>query len=180
MMRLTITTCNVLEMLGDWEIARPYNFLFLPMIDPVLGFPFPKQNENILLVCPFSSKQKEWLDLTCVNVHGGKAYKLLNCRNQIENIPENAVFPSQFARLLLQYQRHSEAKSLAPDGTACQPETTGLLKRAHLIAGDIRYVGKETDRKWEEVEDMSVLEFGATEYGRKGKVVASKESKGRY
>jgi hypothetical protein len=77
----------------------------------------------------------------------------------------------------LQYQRHPEAKSLAPDGTACQPETTGLLKRAHLIAGDIRYVGKETDRKWEEGEDMSVLEFAATEYGRTGKVLASQEVK---
>ena len=177
MMRLTITTCNVLEMLGDWEIARPYNFLFLPMIDPALGFPFPKQKGNVLLVCPFSSRQKKWFDLKCVDVYGGKEYKLLNCRDWIENIPQNAVFPSQFARLLMQYKRHSEAKSLAPDGTACQPETTGLLKRAHVIAGDIRFVGKETDRKWEEGEDISVLEFKATEYGRTGKILASKEVK---
>jgi len=176
-MRLTITTCNVFEMLSDWEIARPYNFLFLPMIDPVLGFPFPKKDENILLVCPFSSKQKEWFDLTCVNVHSGNGYKLINCRDHSDNIPQNAVFPSQFSRLLLQYQRHPEAKSLAPDGTPCQPETTGLLKRAHVIAGDIRYVGKETDRKWEEGEDLSVLEFAATEYGRTGKVLASQEVK---
>lgn len=177
MMRLTITTCNVLEMLGDWEIARPYNFLFLVMIDPVLGFPFPKQNGNALLVCPFSSDQKKWFDLMCVDVHSGKEYQLLNCKNQIENIPQNAVFPSQFTRLLMQYQRHPEAKSLAPDGTACAPETTGLLKRAHVIAGDIRYVGKETDRKWEEGEDPSVLGFKATEYGRTGKVLASEEVK---
>jgi len=81
--------------------------------------------------------------------------------------------------LLLQYQRHPEAKSLAPDGTACQPETIGLLKRAHVIAGDIRYVGKETDRKWEEGEDPSVLGFKATEYGRTGKVLASEEVKNK-
>jgi hypothetical protein len=178
MMRLTITTCNVLEMLGEWKIARPYNFLLLPMIDPVLGYAFPKRsNENVLLVCPFSSKQGDWFDLECVNVHTGKKYKLLNCRDYVESVPLNGVFPSQFARLLLQYQRHPEAKSLAPDGTACQPETTGLLKRAHVIAGDIRYVGKETDRKWEEGEDMSVLEFAATEYGRTGKVIASEDVK---
>jgi hypothetical protein len=178
MMRLTITTCNVLEMLGDWEIARPYNFLFLPMIDPLFGHVAPKQsNENILLVCPFSSKQQEWFDSKCVNVHTGKEYKLLKCRDHIENIPQNAVFPSQFARLLLQYQRHPEAKSLAPDGAVCQAETTGLLKRTHVVAGDIRYVGKETDRKWEEGDEISVLEFAATEYGRKGKVLASQEVK---
>jgi len=62
---------------------------------------------------------------------------------------------------------HPEAKSLAPDGTPCTADTRGLLQRAHVIAGEIRYVGKETDRKWEEGDEISVLEFAATEYGRK-------------
>jgi hypothetical protein len=73
--------------------------------------------------------------------------------------------------------QHPEGKSLAPDDTACGPDTRGLLKRAHVIAGEIRYVGKETDRKWEEGDEISVLEFAATEYGRKGKVVASEDVK---
>ena len=38
-------------------------------------------------------------------------------------------------------------------------------------------MGKETDRKWEEGEDPSVLGFKATEYGRTGKVLASEEVK---
>src|ERR1700745_4304019 len=70
-----------------------------------------------------------------------------------------------------------EAKSLALDGNPCKADTKGLLKRAHVIAGEIRYVGKETDRKWEEGDEISVLEFAATEYGRKGKVFASEEIK---
>ena len=82
------------------------------------------------------------------------------------------VFPSQFARLLIEYQEHPEAKSLAPDGTPCEADTSGLLQRAHVIAGEFRYVGKETDRKWEEGDDISVLEFKTTEYGRAKKVVA--------
>jgi hypothetical protein len=64
---------------------------------------------------------------------------------------------------------------LAPDGSPCEAETKGLLKRAHVIAGEIRYVGKETDRKWEEGDEISLLNFSATEYGRSGKVVASGE-----
>jgi hypothetical protein len=79
--------------------------------------------------------------------------------------------------LVVQYQLHPEAKSLAPDGSACEAETKGVLKRAHVVAGEIRYVGKETDRKWEEGDEISVLEFAATEYGRKGKVVASEDVK---
>ena len=41
-----------------------------------------------------------------------------------------------------------------------------------LVAGEIRYIGKETDRKWEEGDDISVLDFKATEYGRAKKVIS--------
>src|SRR6266446_760284 len=76
-------------------------------------------------------------------------------------------------------QEHPEAKSLAPDGTLCKGDTRGLLKRAHIVAGELRYVGKETDRKWEEGDDISVLEFKTTEYGRSTKVFASEEIKNK-
>lgn len=29
-------------------------------------------------------------------------------------------------------------------------DSCGLLQRAHIVAGEIRYIGKESDRKWEE------------------------------
>jgi len=89
----------------------------------------------------------------------------------------NVVFPSQFARLLIEYQEHPEAKSLAPDNTPCEADTRGLLQRAHITAGEFRYVGKETDRKWEEGDDISVLEFRSTEYGRAKRVIASEDVK---
>ncbi|HWO38826.1 MAG TPA: hypothetical protein VNO32_59380 [Candidatus Acidoferrum sp.] len=73
----------------------------------------------------------------------------------------------------------AEAKSLSPDGTPCTADTRGLLKRAHVSAGELRYIGKETDRKWEEGEEISVLEFAATEYGRKSKVVANEDVKAK-
>ncbi|HTA22761.1 MAG TPA: hypothetical protein VK763_04445 [Terriglobales bacterium] len=177
MMRLTITTYNVLDMLGKWEIARPYNFLFLPMVDPTVGHAFDKRaNEDVLLVCQFSSKQDRWFEMECVNVHSGKAYRMVDC-TQGKSLAHNVVIPSQFARLLVQYQEHPESKSLAPDGMQCQANSRGLLQRAHIVAGDLRYVGKETDRKWEEGDDPSILEFQSTEYGRATKVVASEEVK---
>lgn len=82
-------------------------------------------------------------------------------------VPLCPRFCPQFAQLIIQYQRHPEAKNLAPDGTPCRAETEGLLKRAHVSAGEIRYIGKETDRKWEEGDEISLLDFSATEYGRK-------------
>jgi hypothetical protein len=172
MMRLTITTHNVLEMLGEWEIARPYNFLFLPMVDPTFGYAFyRRKDEKVLLVAPFSSKQERWFGMKCVNIHTGKKYRMVDCTKE-KNPPYNVVFPSQFARLLIDYQEHPEAKSLAPDGRPCEADTSGLLQRAHVIAGEFRYVGKETDRKWEAGDDISVLEFKTTEYGRAKMIVA--------
>jgi hypothetical protein len=177
MMRLTITTYNVLEMLGEWEIARPYNFLFLPMVDPTFGYAFDRRaDEKVLLVCPFSSHQGDWFDLECVNVHGGKKYKMVDYTKETDP-SDSVVFPLQFTRLLIQYQEHPEAKSLAPDGGPCQAGTMGLLQRAHITAGEFRYIGKETDRKWEEGDDISVLEFKGTEYGRAKMVVATEEVK---
>jgi len=177
MMRLTITTHNVLEMLGDWKIARPYNFLFLPMVDPTFGCAFDKRsNEKVLLICPYSTLQEHWLEMGCLNIYNGKKYKMVDC-NKAENPAHNVVFPSQFARLLIQYHGHPEAKSLAPDGGPCGANTRGMLKRAHVIAGEFRYVGKETDRKWEEGDDISVLEFKTTEFGRSKLVVASEQVK---
>jgi hypothetical protein len=88
MMRLPITTYNVLETLGVWKIARPYNFLFLPMVDPVHGVVFHRQpDENVLPLCVFSSKQEQWFDPECVNGHSGKKYRMLNCKKTNGNIP---------------------------------------------------------------------------------------------
>ena len=177
MMRLTITTYNVLQMLGEWEIARPYNFLFLPMIDPTFGYAFSREkNEKVLLVAPFSSKQQRWFSLKCLNIHTGKQYRMVDATRE-KNPPYNVVFPSQFERLLIEYQEHPESKSLAPDGSRCTANTRGLLKRPHIVAGDFRYVGKETDRRWEEGDDISVLEFKTAEYGRARKVIATEEVK---
>jgi hypothetical protein len=177
MMRLTITTHNVLEMLGDWEVARPYNFLLMPMVDPDLGCAFDKRkDQKVMLVTAFSSKQKRWFDLECINIYGGKKYRMVNT-NKEKNPPDNVVLPWQFSHRLIEYQEHPEAKSLAPDGTPCMSDTKGVLKRAHIVAGEHRYVGKETDRKWEEGDDISVLEFKTTEYGRGKKVVATEEVK---
>jgi hypothetical protein len=47
--------------------------------------------------------------------------------------------------------------------------TVGLLRRASIVVSEIVPVGKETDRRWDEGEDMSLLDFEVLEYraGRK-------------
>ena len=122
-----------------------------------------RKTRKFCLVTPFSSKQNRWFSLKCINIHTGKQDNMVDPAKE-KNPPYNVVFPSQFARLLIEYQEHPESESLAPDGSRCKPHTSGLLQRAHIVAGEFRYVGKETDRKWEEGDDISVLEFKSTGY----------------
>ena len=78
--------------------------------------------------------------------------------------------------LLDSYQNHPEAKSLGPDGKPCEFDTRGLLQRAHIVANwPPIYIGKESDKHWEEGEDLSLLDFKAIEYKRKGYAIATNE-----
>jgi hypothetical protein len=52
----------------------------------------------------------------------------------------------------------------------------GLLQRAHNVANwPPIYIGKESDRHWEEGDDLSLLEFRTIEYKRKGYATATDE-----
>jgi len=79
--------------------------------------------------------------------------------------------------MIQEYIQHPETKSLGPDGKACTSETRGLLQRANITAGQIRYIDKETSSMWAEGDDLSVFTdsdetgFRVIEYGKNRKVV---------
>ena len=119
-----------------------------------------------MLIC--TRKRERWLGAECTNARNGKVYRLaLQQGSKLDKLVAQT-----FGYILRLYARHPESKSLAPDGTTCKAGTRGLLKRASIIAGQLRYVGKETDRRWTEVEDLSLLTFKTMEYVPSGKVAA--------
>jgi len=59
--------------------------------------------------------------------------------------------------VFFQHHRHPEYKSLAPDGSPCRAESHGLLKRYPVTASAFHLIGKETERGWEQAEDVSTL-----------------------
>jgi hypothetical protein len=62
------------------------------------------------------------------------------------------------------YPYREESKSLTSDGSPCVARTRGVLQRASVIAGQQHFVGKETDRRWEFGDDLSVLRSKSMEY----------------
>lgn len=67
--------------------------------------------------------------------------------------------------VMAEYRVHPEAKSAGPDGEPCGAATVGLLGRRDIVAGRIRYIGKESNAL-EEVDADLVhdLDEVSTEY----------------
>ena len=149
MMRFTITTPQVLKPLlqlqGNLPFrkrVKPYNFVLCPILNRFLLASFA---ERITLITPFTSDPKHLRRQYWVNIHNGNVY---------DNLP---VPPEIFEEIAEQFCIHRESKSRAPDGNPCDFETRGLLKRTHIISNSVIAHGKETDRQWEQGEDISLL-----------------------
>ncbi|MBZ5632013.1 MAG: hypothetical protein LAO55_02690 [Acidobacteriia bacterium] len=165
MMRVVLNTPQVLDRLN--RETRPYNFLLCPVIDTVGGLPAGIDPTKFILITPFQNKSERWFDAEYINIHDGRIYQL--ALRQTTKLDK--VVPQTFSYVLRLYPCHPESKSLAPDGSNCSATTRGLLQRASVIAGKQRYVGKETDRRWEHGEDLSLLAFKPLEYEPSGRRV---------
>jgi hypothetical protein len=176
MMKLTLSTPHhALKTLGKGPLTRPNNFMMIPQVS-TFGCPQNIDPTKFTLITPFSSERDQWMNSKCLNIHDYKSpvYRLTDEYDGRRAVPKN------FFMLMDSYQNHPEAKSLGPDGNPCEFDTQGLLQRANVVANwPPIYIGKESDRHWEEGEDLSLLEFKTIEYRRKGKAVADDEQLAR-
>jgi hypothetical protein len=176
MMKLTLSTPHhALQHLTKGPLTRPNNFMMIPQVCR-FGCPQNVDPNKFTLITPFSSERDEWMQSKCVNIHDHQStvYELTDDYDGRRAVVEN------FFMLLDSYQNHPEAKSLGPDGKPCEFDTRGLLQRAHIIANwPPVYIGKESDRHWEEGEDISLLESKAIQYSRKGNAVVDDEQLAR-
>jgi hypothetical protein len=176
MMKLTLSTPHhALRNLAKGPLTRPYNFMMLPQISR-FGVPENVDPNNFTLITPFTSERNDWMRAKCINIHDGNSpvYELT------DEYDFHKVLTKNFFSLLDSYQDHPEAKSLAPDGKPCEFDTRGLLQRAHIVANwPPILIGKESERRWEEGEDPSLLEPQFTQYKRRGPVVANDDQLAR-
>jgi len=165
MMKLTLSSPHhALKNLAKGPLTRPYNFMMLPQIFRY-GCPQNVDTDKFTLITPFNSERDEWMRSKCINIHDYESpvYKLTDEYDGRRALPKN------FFALLDSYQNHPEAKSLGPDGKPCNSDTQGLLQRMHIVANwPPIYHGKESDRHWEEGDDLSLLGFKTVQYKRRG------------
>lgn len=176
MMRIAMTTPKV----QMWKViqeqqeklpyrlqVKPSNFVVSPIIDRQGdekhsdGFPKKVNRDKFMLVAPFNSKSRNWYRLGYTNVHDGKQY----CLAPLGRKSDSEASPSTLEHVVRMHQFHPESKSLASNGEPCGLLTRGLLRRTPITAEGIpRFIGKETDRKWEQEEDPSLFEPTLVEY----------------
>jgi hypothetical protein len=169
MMRMAMTSPNVMRTSRP-EWLAPFNFFFFPLLSDLGGYPAGFDRSNFKFITPPESNRKKWKTLEGVNlldVLRGRTYRI----SMVPDIKQRNVVPESMRIILRQYLRHPEVKSLAPDGTACVGSTQGLLQRTSILAGEIIPVGKETDRRWEQGEDPSLLDFKVNQFRKASKMI---------
>jgi hypothetical protein len=147
--------------------VKPFNFLLSPIIDRLGdenhpdGYPRRVNRGEFMLIAPFNSKSNNWYKLRYLNVHDGKQFSLAPLRRK----KDSGASPSTLGHVVRMHQLHAESKSLAPNGDPCSLFTRGLLQRTSITAkGFPRFIGKETDRRWEQDEDPSLFAPMLVEY----------------
>jgi hypothetical protein len=108
MMRMSVTTFNVLKRLHTWEGFRPYNFFLLPILAKG-GYPAGIDRQRFTVVAPFESNQRKWSRLTCINIadpNDHSAYKLSTSFTSAE-YSKRAVL-EVFEELLYRYRQYLE------------------------------------------------------------------------
>jgi hypothetical protein len=116
--------------------------------------------ERFTLIAPFTKDSSRWLKQQWVNIYDGQTYRLAPAGRRL---PYEAVAKT-YGDVVKEYMWHPEAKSLGPDGEPGGKQTRGLLRRTLVQASGFRFFGKETDRRWEQGEDFSLLQQNLLEY----------------
>ena len=152
MRRIAISTPNVMAVLRRLrrDQARPYNFALSPVLMNLTGV-------QVTLLAPFEKDSSKWMTMPHVNIHDGTTHTLEN--------PTLPVLVQTFEMVFQQYHRHPESKSLAPDGSPCKSDSAGLLRRYPVTATGFNLIGKETERGWEQSDDISTLMPSLVRYG---------------
>ncbi len=152
MRRIAISTPNVMAALRHLrrDQARPYNFALSPVLVNLTGV-------QVTLLTPFEKDSSRWMTTPHINIHDGTTHTL--------DKPKLPILVQTFEMVFHQYRRHPESKSTAPDGSACNGDSAGLLKRYPVTATGFHLIGKETERGWEQNDDISTLMPSPVRYG---------------
>lgn len=159
---------SVLGRLKDF--CKPYDFVLAPAVRDG-DFNLDEEANKPILVTRFTKASEKWSTATYINVRTSKP-----CRITVgESTGRGIIAVRSYRSVLNAYVNNAESKFEGPDGKQCCSWTRGVLQRAHIVAGEHRYCGKEFKRKLEQGPVDHDTEVNCKVY-ENGRVVASPET----
>jgi hypothetical protein len=121
---------------------KPFGFMLAAHV-ALLGHPVGTDHAKFQLVAPFEPDSAKWEDMSWINRHDGKSYR-------ISVNPEHRSKPTiaqvkTYADTLREYRHHPEMKSLDPNGQPSDLQSVGLLKRRSVYELNRVTIGKEAN-----------------------------------
>jgi hypothetical protein len=123
------------------EQIKPYNFLMSVQVAP-FSHPAGYPRVRFQLTAPWEPDPRRWLELEWADRYSGDRFRI----HTIGAPCPDSVKVKTNRDVLDRYRTHPEPKSLGPDLQPCGRRTRGLLKRRPVIATEISYIGKESNR----------------------------------
>jgi hypothetical protein len=122
---------------------KPYNFLLTTHIwAPALSLPAGYPPEAFHLIHPYEPDPRRWLELEWIDRYSGHRFRI----HTIGPPSPKSIKVKTYGDVLDLYQTHPEPKSLDPGGNPCNRRSIGLLQRRPVVATEITYIGKESNR----------------------------------
>lgn len=104
------------------------------------GHPPDVDAEHFHLIAPYERDAKRWPSLRWVDAYSGKEFAVATDGPATVG----AVSVKSYRDVVEFFATHPEAKSADADGYECDRLSVGLLKRRHVHATSLVYIGKES------------------------------------
>jgi hypothetical protein len=130
------------------EQMKPFGFMLMGHLDPLAPLPDGVVRDRLAVIGPYSSNASEFLQLPWRNRYDGREIAVTT---QPGGEP-GKVRLKTYRGVINDHRFHPEAKSGDPRGGPCLRTTRGLLPRRHVVATEVRHIGKESNRLEEEQE----------------------------
>ncbi|MGD0894583.1 MAG: hypothetical protein ABSA08_00970 [Acidimicrobiales bacterium] len=160
MIRTTVTSPAVLRAFRRFNEGKPYadqvkpfNFMLSAAgVTPPAGV---GPGDRFRLVAPWESDPTRWSKLSWVDLHHPerRSYRITTVAGR-SGQPKVDTYGDVDEK----YAAHPEAKALGPDGEPCGRGTVGLLQRRPVTAGEIKLIGKESNRLEERMAGLVTVE----------------------
>jgi len=152
-MQLAVTTPHLIKRLRRMPWARPMKLMQAPLI-AAIQLPEGVRQDKLTLIGLRTSDASRWVHVTYYNLHNAEPFTL---REGNQRKSTNQVVGRGYGSILEAYRQHPEVKFLGPNGQPCTRDTRGVLQRMSIERGTKYPIRKESNRRWAEGDDASLL-----------------------